>query len=128
MGGVEILVQPGDPAIDDPADDGAGQAHQSAVVRALSLQHMLLDEAAGKDVELALGIGAVLDPRDHAGQRRGGLLGCDDRLVAVVPDLGVGSEAGLHRLYVAGLDRVEEALGHRPDIVLFCHHRLPIVS
>src|SRR3546814_3293579 len=71
---------------------------------------MLLDEAAGKGGEATVGIFAVLDPRDHAGQRLRGLRGGDDQLVGVVPDLGVGGEAVLHRFDVARFDRVEEAL------------------
>src|SRR3546814_3119339 len=76
---------------------------------------MLLDEAAGKGGEATVGIFAVLDPRDHAGQRLRGLRGGDDQLVGVVPDLGVGGEAVLHRFDVARFDRVEEALRHVAD-------------
>src|SRR3546814_15952620 len=54
---------------------------------------MLLDEAAGKGDQPAVGIFAILDPRDHAGQRLCGLRGGDDLFVGVVPDRGVGGEA-----------------------------------
>src|SRR5690606_2849967 len=107
-----------DLALLDLADDRAGEADLAVVVYALALQDMLLDEAAGKGGELALGIFAVLDPSDHAGQRLRGLRGGDDQFVGIVPDLGIGGEAVLHRLDVARLDRVEEALRHRANIVL----------
>src|SRR3546814_3241375 len=58
---VEIFVEPRDLAAFDLADDRAGQAHFGVVVDALALQNMLLDEAAGKGGEPALGRFAVLD-------------------------------------------------------------------
>ncbi|MDF2389554.1 hypothetical protein JMG10_49570, partial [Nostoc ellipsosporum NOK] len=41
---IEIFVEPGDLAVLHPADDRAGQAHRAAVMHAIALQHMLLDE------------------------------------------------------------------------------------
>src|SRR3546814_621684 len=121
---VEIFVEPRDLAAFDLADDRAGQAHFGVVVDALALQNMLLDEAAGKGGEPALGIFAVLDPRDHAGQRLRGLRGGDDQLVGVVPDLAIGGETALHRFDVARLDRVEKTLRHCANVVLLCHDAL----
>src|SRR3546814_6174750 len=79
----------------------ADRADFARVVDALALQHMLLDEAAREGGELAVGILAVLDPRDHAGQRLRGLRRSHDQLVGIVPDFGIGGEAALHGLDVA---------------------------
>src|SRR3546814_9047987 len=43
-------------------------------------------------------------------------LGGDDQLVGVVPDLGIGGEAALHRFDVARLDRVEKTLRHCANV------------
>src|SRR3546814_15754677 len=99
----------------------ADRADFARVVDALALQHMLLDEAAREGGELAVGILAVLDPRDHAGQRLRGLRRSHDQLVGIVPDFGIGGEAALHGLDVARLDRVEKTLRHVADVVLLCH-------
>src|SRR3546814_11152986 len=97
VGAIEIFVEAGDLAVLDRTDDRAGQAHLDLVLHALSLQHMLLDEAAGKGDQPAVGIFAILDPRDHAGQRLCGLRGGDDLFVGVVPDRGVGGERSEER-------------------------------
>jgi hypothetical protein len=60
MGGIEIFVETGDLAAFDLADDRAGQADFAVVLHPASLQHMLLNEAAGKGGQLPVGIFATM--------------------------------------------------------------------
>src|SRR3546814_13361497 len=61
-------------------------------------------------------------------QRLRGLRGGDDQLVGVVPDLGIGGEAALHRFDVARLDRVEKTLRHCANVVRSEEHTSELQS
>src|SRR5580692_11339779 len=67
LGGIEILVQPGDAPVLDRADDAGGQAHGHAV-GPHAAQLVLLHEAPLERVQAPVGVDAVGDALDEAFQ------------------------------------------------------------
>src|SRR5476649_2280960 len=118
LGRVKILVQPGDEAAFDGADDTGAQAHGHTVGPHAG-QFVLLHEPAGEHLEPAVAIDAVRNALDEALQRRGVVVPGLHGVVGVVPDLRVRRVAVVERVDVAVLHRVEEAFGQRVGIFFF---------
>lgn len=76
----------------------------------ISLEYVLLHEAARESVEASISVDDVLDARVHACEDLRGLLGRDDQFVRVVPYFCVRGEARLEGGDVGGFYGIEERI------------------
>ncbi len=82
-------------------------------------QAVLLHESSREDGELSITVLDICDALHHASQILCRCFHADDKLVCVVPNLGVRRETMLHRFDVASLDCIEKVGGQCPNGMIF---------